>query len=265
MLAGSITKLVTAVVVLRLVAEELVELDGPANRHLSSLRLESDIVTLRQLLTHTAGVTSSFQHFVDAVPPTAAVLGTSVGVEFRPGSDHRYSNGGYAVLGQLVADVRGVPYGDVVETEVFDTLGMADSAILLRWPEDAPCGYVVSDGVAVLADRKVPSVPAAGGLYTTVADLGRFLAGWRSLLPRELAVAAVSPQLDLGEGRYQGYGWRMIDSDGQRVAGHGGGVLGFRSSLLWNLDSGNASAVLANSENDATERLNRSLLAASGG
>ena len=117
--------------------------------------------------------------------------------------------------------------------------------------------------MAVVADRKVPSVPATGGLYTTVADLGRFLAGWRSLLPTELAHAAVSPQVALGDGRFQGDGWTITNSDGQLIEGHGGGVLGFRSSLLWNLRSDDAPAVLANSENEATERLNRALLATS--
>ena len=260
MLAGSITKLVTAVVALRLVAEELVELDSPANRHLSSLRLESDAATVRQLLTHTAGVTSSFQHFVDAVPPTAAVLGTSVGVEFRPGSDHRYSNGGYAVLGELISHVRGLTYAEVVESEIFDPLGMKASAILTHWPDDAPCGYVVRDGAAVVTDRKVPSVQAAGGLYTTVGDLGRFLAGWATLIPEGLAVDATSHQVELGGDRWQGYGWRISRADGLTVAGHGGGVLGFRASLLWDMAGERASVVLVNSENDQTETLNRNLL-----
>ena len=262
MLAGSITKLLTATVALRLVAEERVRLDDPANHHLSSLILKSDAVTVRHLLTHTGGVSSAFEHFVDTVPPTSQVLGTSVAVEFIPGSQHRYSNGGYAVLGQLVADVRRRPYGEVVAAEVFSPLAMADSAIVRRWPDDAPCGYVLRDGAVVVAERKVPSVPAAGGLYTTAADLGRFLAGWRSLLAPALAAAAVSPQVELGPGRFQGYGWRITDTDGTFVAGHGGGVLGFRSSVLCSLDTGDASVVLANSENDATEQLSRALLAA---
>ena len=260
MLAGSITKLLTSTLVLRLVADDLVRLDESANRHLSGLTLASDSVTVRQLLTHTSGVSSQFEHFVDVVPPTASILGHRVEVEFEPGTQHRYSNGGYAVLGELVAHVRGRSFTDVVEREIFEPLGMSSSSIMRAWPSTAPTGYTTVDGAVVAADRKVPSVPPAGGLYTTADDLGRFLRGWAQLLPAPLAAEATSPLVDLGDGRWRGYGWGIIEMNGQRVVGHGGGVLGFRSSLLWNLTTGRASVLLANSENDWTEQFNRTMV-----
>ena len=258
--AGSITKLITATIAFRLVAEGVVKLDDSVKRHLGTMRLASDAVTIRHLLTHTSGVSSAFEHFVVAVPPVAQVLGAEVKVDFPPGGEHRYSNGGYAVLGELIAHVRGLTYAQVVESEIFDPLEMKASAILTGWPEDAPCGYVVRDGAAVVTDRKVPSVQAAGGLYTTAGDLGRFLAGWATLIPEDLAVDATSPQVELGGDRWQGYGWMISTTGGLSVAGHGGGVLGFRASLLWDMTRERASVVLVNSENDQTEALNRNLL-----
>lgn len=234
MLAGSITKLLTATLTLRLVGEGLVALDDSANRYLSSLRLASDAATIRQLLTHTAGVSSDLEHFVEEVPPAARLLGHEVAIDFSAGTQHRYSNGGYAVLGELISHVRGSPYSEIVDWELFRPLGMTESAILTRWRDDAPKGYIIRDGSAFLADAKVPSVPAAGGLYTTAADLGRFLAGWRSLLPDDLAAAAVSPQVAIPGGGWQGYGWRVSNEAGETLLRHGGGVLGFRASLMWN-------------------------------
>ncbi len=131
---------------------------------------------------------------------------------------------------------------------------------MTSWPAGAPNGYVVADGAPVVAARKVPSVPPAGGLLTTVADLGRFLAGWATLLPAELATEATSSLVEVGDGRWQGYGWAIIVMSGEPVVGHGGGVIGFRSSLLWNLTSGKAAVMLVNSENNWTEQFNRLLL-----
>jgi CubicO group peptidase (beta-lactamase class C family) len=242
------------------VADGLVELDDSANRHLGTIRLSSDAVTIRHLLTHTSGVSSAFEHFAVAVPPVAQVLGAKVNVDFPPGSEHRYSNGGYAVLGELIAHVRGLTYAQVVESDIFDPLEMKASGILMDWPDDAPCGYIVRDGSAAVTDRRVPSVQAAGGLYTTAGDLGRFLAGWATLIPEDLAVKATSPQVELGGERWQGYGWMITTAGGLPVVGHGGGVLGFRASLLWDMTGERASVVLVNSENDQTEALNRSLL-----
>ncbi len=165
------------------------------------------------------------------------------------------------MLGELIAHVRGLTYAQVVESEIFDPLEMKASAILMGWPDDAPCGYVVRQGAAVVTDRKVPSVQAAGGLYTTAGDLRRFLAGWATLIPEGLAVEATSPQVELGDDRWQGYGWRISTAGRLPVAGHGGGVLGFRASLLWEMTGERASVLLVNSENDQTEALNRGLLA----
>lgn len=137
---------------------------------------------------------------------------------------------------------------------------MADSEIMTRWPADAPTGYTTVDGATVEAPRKVPSVPPAGGLYTTVGDLGRFLAGWRVLLTEDLAAEATSSAVEVGHGRWRGYAWAIITMNGQPVVGHSGGVLGLRSSLLWNLTTGRASAMLVNSEHDWTEQFNRTIV-----
>jgi D-alanyl-D-alanine carboxypeptidase len=229
MLAGSISKLLTAVTALQLVAEGSVELDAPANTYLQSLRVETDAVTVRHLLTHAAGVSSDFNHYVEVVPAAADVLGDVVKLDFAPGSQRVYSNGGYTVLGEVIADVTGVPVVDAITNRVLLPLGMADSSFATSWPDGVGPGYVATDGRAEAMPKVVPSVPAAGGLVTTTRDLARFVAGWQSLLPTELAEQAVTPQVAIPDGGSQGFGWIL----GANVRGHAGGTMTYSSSLLW--------------------------------
>ena len=246
MLAGSISKLPTAVAVLQLVAEGAIALDDPANEHLRSLRVASDDVTIRQLLTHTAGVSSAFEHFTEVVGDPRDVLGDVVDVDFEPGSRWEYSNGGYTVLGEVLAGVDRRAAADVITDRVLRPLDMSSSTFAHRWPDDVGPGYGVdADGQVEVQPSTVPSVLAPGGLVTTVADLGRFVAGWRDLLPDDLADAAITPQVTIAEGRDQGFGW-VVSTHGTRVAGHAGGVLAGSSSLLWCPDTGDVTALLTN-------------------
>jgi CubicO group peptidase (beta-lactamase class C family) len=260
MFVGSITKLLTAVSVLRLVAAGAIGLKDSANDHLEAVRIGSDEVTVERLLAHTAGVCSNFAHYVSRVPSLPELLGREVGVEFRPGSRHAYSNGGYAMLGEIIATVRGLPYHEAVKADVLEPLAMHNSEILLSWPADAPRGYQGRGGKLFASPELVPSVPAAGGLYATVGDLARLVNGWRALLPGELSTAALDSHVEITSTLAQGYGWAIANANGRRIAGHGGGTLGSCSSLWWDPEQGVASFVLLNLESGPAETINLELL-----
>jgi CubicO group peptidase (beta-lactamase class C family) len=98
--AYSITKLITATVALRLVAEGRIALDDPANQHLRTVRLADDAVTVRELLTHTGGVASPDELCAGTVPELAALAGPVMACP-GPRGTFRCSNGGYGMLGQL--------------------------------------------------------------------------------------------------------------------------------------------------------------------
>jgi CubicO group peptidase (beta-lactamase class C family) len=108
MLVGSISKLITAVSVLRLVGNREIGLHDSANEHLHGLRVGSDAVTIHQLLIHTAGVSSAFPQYAQEVPSIAELIGPELAVDFAPGSAYAYSNGGYAVLGEIISPERAV-------------------------------------------------------------------------------------------------------------------------------------------------------------
>jgi CubicO group peptidase (beta-lactamase class C family) len=231
--AYSITKLITAVVVLRLVADGRVQLDEPANAYLHTVRLADDAVTVRELLTHTGGVDNSTAMFVDRVPDLVSVTG-QVAACGGPRGTFTYGHIGYALLGQMIADVTATRYEDAATRLVLEPLGMSDSSFPQRPPAtEVTIGHrLTEEGNFEPVPTQVFAVPAAGGLWTTAADLVRFGLAWSSLLPAALARDALRPQAERndGPGGQMGLGWMLqLPKD---VAGHPGAGSGFSLSLM---------------------------------
>src|SRR6266508_1924248 len=189
---GAVAALVTATAVLRLIADGRFGLDTPANDCLRAVRLADDTITVRELLSHTAGVGSPTpaELSADTVPDLATLAGPVIAWGGTRGVV-RPSNGGYAVLGQLIADVTGSPYADAVTRLVLEPLGMSGSWFPTRTADlgpDAVTGYnLTPEGAFVPVPAWVSTIPAVGGLWATAADLVRLGAGWSSLLPGTLA------------------------------------------------------------------------------
>ena len=240
--AYSISKTVTTAVVLRLVEDGRVGLDDLVADHLTAFRLVppdgAPEPTVRQLLTHTAGVSSAFEHWVEQVGPVAAALGAEWPCDTAPGARWAYSNGGFATVGQLVEDVAGRPFEDVAAELVLRPLGMERSEFRrTNGLGDAwAVGYDVRRGMVAAALTTVPSVLAAGSLFTTAVDLLRFLAAvagdGAGVLPAALLAEGFRTQVEgtalgLPGGTAQGLAWLLRDVDGVRWAAHGGGGHGF--------------------------------------
>ncbi len=219
-----VTALVTATAVLCLVAEGRLGLDAPANDHLRAVRLADDSVTVRELLSHTGGVDNPVPVFGDSIPDLAALMGPVISCGGSRGTVQP-SNGGYAVLGQLIADLTGLPYDRAAIRLVLDPLGMRDSRFPARPADIGPgavTGYTVTaDGVFEPFPPQVSTVPAIAGLWSTGADLVRLGTGWSSLLPAALAREALTVQAGPGPGGLRtGLGWLL--GPGDQTAMHGG-------------------------------------------
>jgi CubicO group peptidase (beta-lactamase class C family) len=245
--ADAVTMLVTAVMVLRLVADGRVRLDDPANRHLRTVRLADDAATVRELLLHTGGVVTPPRSrlFGRSVPALDTVVGGVLACAGRR-ETAAPSPAGYAALGQLIADVTGLPYPRAAASMVLRPLSMGSSGFPARHPRSgAVTGYSVApDGSFQPAPGSVSLLPAAGGLWATARDLARFGLGWSSLLPRALAGEALAPQAQYSPGRSSGLGW--VVNEGQGMAGIAGSGPGSAASLLVPLGGGRAHAALAN-------------------
>jgi CubicO group peptidase (beta-lactamase class C family) len=193
---ASITKTFTAIAVMQLWEQGLVDLDAPANDYLRTFRLvparpNLSPATVRHLLTHTAGV-GYWRRLSDLLqpgvgsgdragrsgaPPLARYYRRGLPVEIEPGTKWAYSNHGFAALGQIVEDVSGQPLDRYLRDRIFDPLGM-EHTDLLRSDRVRPhlaTGYVLrSRGLKPVADREVPT-PGGGGMYSSTADIARYV------------------------------------------------------------------------------------------
>jgi CubicO group peptidase (beta-lactamase class C family) len=199
--APGVTVLVTTTAVLRLVAEGRVGLDDPANDHLRAVRLADDTITVRELLTHTAGVDNPTQLYADHLPELPDFIGPLIPAS-GPRGTVQPSNGGLAVLGQLVADVTAMPYAEAAARLVLVPLKLTDSYFPARAADIGPravTGYNLSlDGMFQKIPARIPTLQAVAGLWSTGADLVRLGLGWSALLPEALAHEALTPQTSPG-------------------------------------------------------------------
>ena len=193
---GSITKTFTAIAVMQLCEQGLVDLDAPAGDQLRAYRLipakrQHRPPTVRQLLTHTAGLpqllypTQAFQPVLgetvpygQGVPALAEFYRGGLHLIAEPGTRHTYSNHGFATLGQIIEDVTGQPLSRYFREHVFGPLGMTgtDLARPDRISARLATGYALrAGGPHPVRDRDLVT-PGAGGIYSTTADMARYVA-----------------------------------------------------------------------------------------
>jgi CubicO group peptidase (beta-lactamase class C family) len=227
--APGVTMLVTATAVLRLVADGRIGLDSRANDHLHAVRLADDTITVRELLSHTAGVDNPGPRdmYADTVPELSELMGPVIACP-GPRGVPQPSNGGCAVLGQLVADLTGLPYAAAATQLVLDPLHLRDSVFPGRPADIGPgavSGYHLTlEGVFQPVPARIPALQAAAGLWSTGADLVRLGLRWSALLPRSLAHEALTPQSGPGPGGGQtGLGW-IISPSGDAAMHAGAGL-----------------------------------------
>ncbi len=269
---GSVTKVVTATLVMQLVEEGLLDLDVPVITHLPGFRTAdaemSRSITPRHLLTHTAGFEGDV--FVDTgrgddalerfMPALAAAAQFSA-----PGVLFSYSNAGYNVLGRLIELLRRSTFEQVVHERIARPLGLkrvacsADEAILLR----AAAGHLRP------APGKKPKTvdawslmrsgaPAGTTVCMSAADLARFSQvhmaspeeGSEAVLSRESVALMQQCHVDtsalLQPMRGRGLGWALVHSDSSPVIGHSGATVGQYSFLRVVPDQDLAVALLTN-------------------
>ena len=269
--AGSISKSVNAMVAMKKVEQGRISLDEDINAKLTSWKLPDNEftakkkVTLRNLLSHTAGTTvhgfpgyaitekvPTLQQILDGAKPanTAAVR-----VDFEPGSRFRYSGGGTTISQLAIMDIEKKPYPDIAKETVLAPLGMTNSTysqpLPADWRKKAATGYR-GNGSEVTGKIHVYPEMAAAGLWTTPTDLAKFaielqlsLTGKSNKVLTKQSVETMTTAFkdDVGLGFF-------IERHGNALYfGHGGADEGFRAELVVSRDKGYGIAVMVNSDN----------------
>jgi CubicO group peptidase (beta-lactamase class C family) len=252
---GSISKTVTAVVVMRLRDEGRLGLDDPLDRHVPGTPLGDR--TVGQLLSHLAGATSeSPGGWWERVPGGSLEdLGLSA-ADAVLGAARRfhYSNLGYGLLGELVARHRGRSWEEAVAAEVLAPLGMTRTTP--RPSGAAAQGSAVhpwADVVLPEPEHDAGVMAAAGQLWATLADLGRFAAFLlgdtgdvlSTATLEEMTVPAGVDSSAPGWSAY-GLGLQVMRVDGQTLVGHGGSMPGFLAGVFVDRAEQTGAVVLTN-------------------
>jgi CubicO group peptidase (beta-lactamase class C family) len=264
--AASISKPVAATALLTLVQEGRLDLDTDVNRYLTSWQVPANDftrqapVTLRRIVTHTAGFTvHGFPGYARSAerPSAVGVLDGKgntppVRVAALPGSAFSYSGGGYTVMQQTLVDVTGKPFADLMRDRVLGPMGMTLSTYEQPLPEsrwnEAATGYR-ANGNAVEEDWHVYPEQTAAGLWTTPTDL----LTWGLAIQRAYAGGdggplspTIAKQMLTPDEHHWGLG-PALPEDGLTF-GHGGANEGFRCTLLVFLDGSAGVAVMTNSD-----------------
>ena len=267
--AASISKPVASLGALLLVSQGRLSLDEPVNARLTSWKVpDNDFtakvpVTLRRLLSHTAGLTvHGFGGYPadSAVPTLAQVLdgakpanSAAIRVDVLPGSINRYSGGGYTVAQQLMIDVTGKPFPALMSELVLRPLGMTDSTYEQPLPPSL-AGLAATahrgDGQPIPGHFHTYPEMAAAGLWTTPTDLAKFamevqraLAGKSSIIPAATAREMTTSVID-------NYGLGLsLSGKGDAVRfGHGGSNEGFRCQMTAFVSGGRGAVVMTNAD-----------------
>jgi CubicO group peptidase (beta-lactamase class C family)/D-alanyl-D-alanine dipeptidase len=248
---GSVSKLFTDIGVMQLVERGELDLDAPVSKYIPDFHPNNPFktqITLRQLMSHRAGLLREppVGNYFDPSNLSLAAMVHSLNdttLIYPPGTHTKYSNAGVAVVGYVLEKHSGQPFAEYLRHAVLDPMGLHDSA----FGPDSRLMKTLSKAYMWSYDGKVFQAPTfelgmapAGCMYSTIADLGRFVSvlfnGGRGpnaqVLKPETLEQMWTPQFaKSGENASFGLGFNLSQLDGRRLVGHGGAIYGFATEL----------------------------------
>jgi CubicO group peptidase (beta-lactamase class C family) len=256
--SGSVGKQFTATAIMMLVEERKLALDDSIDRYFPHSPNWWKQVTIRELLSHTAGFVDypeDFDFRKDRTEDELLKIVQSIPPAYPPGTSWSYSNLGFLTLGILIHRVTGEFYGDFLQQRIFKPLGMSTARIINEADiiPNRASGYRLVDGRLKNQEWVAPTLntTADGSLYFTILDLAKWDA---ALYTGKLLTSAdlkqmwtVAPLRDgkLNSGHY-GFGWFIESRHGHRVVEHEGAWQGFETQISRYVDDRLTVVVLTN-------------------
>lgn len=241
---GSITKSMTAIVILRLQERGLIVLDQPVSNYVGELPVAWQKITIRQLLANTSGIPDVLENpcgYTQAEPyQSGDVLKESacLPLNFEPGERFEYANVNFALLSVLIEKVTQRPLGEVFAAEIFTPLGMLQTRMLdyvSVIPQRAD-GYLWTDKGHLNSEvMDLAAETGAGGVLSTTKDMLKFIAA----IARQDLLSSAS--WDLAFTRYPvrdgttpyALGFGVTSYRNHRRVGHSGSAVGYASAFSY--------------------------------
>jgi len=258
---GSITKQMTAAAILKLQAQGKLNVQDPMCNYIPACPFGWTPITIHQLLTHTSGI-ANYDIFPDvldwyAQPHTPQEIldrMQQVPLLFAPGYQFHYTNAGYVILAMIVEQVSGQSYGEFLQSNFFDPLGMKHTGVQPEL-EQLAWGYRNSRTPSEnsIHPMDTSNMLGAANLYSTAPDLllwANALDTWQND-PHSEYQPMFQPQFvgpELEPGFSYGYGLSIEPRLNQEAIGHNGSVPGFASVLMRYPQSNLTIIILSNSE-----------------
>src|SRR5579872_3324569 len=241
--SGSVGKQFTATAVMMLVEEGKVGLDDPLTKYFSDAPAAWKEVTVRELLSHTAGFgdyPKDFNYRKDWTEDEELKLIESIPLAYPPGTSWAYSNFGYVTLGILIHRVTGEFYGDFLQQRIFRPLGMNSTRIISEADivPNRSAGYRLVKGELKNQEWVAPIVntTADGSLYSSILDLAKWDAAlYTEKLLKRSSLDLMWTPVKLKNGRPNkgnyGFGWFVDQRNGHRCIHHDGSWQGFETAI----------------------------------
>jgi CubicO group peptidase (beta-lactamase class C family) len=236
---GSVTKQFTAMSIMILEERKKLTYDAPVSKYIpeSSRSAHFSKITLRHLLTHTSGMPDYGDLGIDDSgldqQGLIAALLNKEGSFAAPGLKYRYSNPGYALLAIVVERVSGKHFGEFLEQEIFQPVGMSSTFLYDTPRRKTPQVALGYDQFGGIDDGGPTAIPGDGGIYSTVDDLFKWdqaLYTGRVVRQSTLSEAFTPGRVQEGTSSY-GFGWNVEEVGGSKYLWHTGSQAGFRAFI----------------------------------
>ncbi len=241
---ASITKTITAMAILQLVESDKIDLDAEVQTYVPYFPRKKWPITIRQLLGHIGGISHYNNYDLEGHLKThkntreAIAIFQDFPLVAEPGTWYNYSTYGYNLLGAVIEEASGQPYGVYIKKNIFEPLGMSNSRL------DNPAdiipnrvrGYKLVQGELKNSEYvDISSRFAGGGTRSTVVDLLKYAIGILDgkLLQSETYRQMFTPMV-LKNGKYTTYGmgWNVLPLNGHFRIHHGGSQAETKTFLL---------------------------------
>jgi len=241
---GSVTKQFTAMGILLLQADGKLSIDNDVRTYIPELPDFGVPITLRNFLTHTSGYREIYNFLPmagfqgeDAFPREMAIriIQRQPDLQAPPNTEYNYNNTGFILLATTIERLSGMSFPEYMEERVFRPLGMTHTRVKAYQGEIIPGsaqGYVPAEEGGFRTARDLASSYGAGGIYTTVEDLAKWMMNYRNMsLGGHAAIEAMTTRGVLAEGDTipYGLGIGVREFRGQRLFTHTGGDVAHRT------------------------------------